>query len=129
MRALLSIVALVFVSHIAIAAPPVLAPYKGTDLTVSFPKGWTVAQQDGVYVAQQDPKQKDAAGILFVYIPNPNNQSEEALLTAMTGQVAKDLKIVKKEAVQGGVGHYVIADGSSEGVKVRLAAIAVTIAG
>jgi hypothetical protein len=123
------LIVLVLLSHIAFAGQPALAPHKGKDVTVSFPKGWTITEQDGVYVAQQDPKKKDAAGLLFVYIPNPNNQTEEALLAAMTASVAKDLKVIKKEAIDGGVGHLLIADGTSEGIKMRLAAIAVVASG
>ena len=123
------LLALTLLCQIAFAAPPPLEPFRGKDLTISFPRGWKVAQKEGVYVVQQDPDRKDAAGILFVDIPNPNNTSEEALIEVMSGQVAKDIVVTTKAAIQGGVGHYAIADGTSDGVKVRLAAVAVAVAG
>lgn len=119
----------VFVSQIAIAGTLALVPFKGADVTVSFPKGWVVQQDSGVYAAQQDPNQKDAAGILFLYMPNSNNASEDQLLDALSSKVAQDVKIGERAAIKGGVGHYLIADGTADGTKVRVAALAVVANG
>jgi hypothetical protein len=118
------VVALALVSHLAVAGTPVLAPYKGANVTVSFPKGWTVADQNGVYVAQQDPKRADAASILFIYSPAVASATEDQLLDAMTGRVASDFKVTKRAPIPGG-GHLMIGDGTVGGIKVRLGAVAI----
>jgi hypothetical protein len=120
---------LVLISRVAIAGTPVLAPFKGTDATVSFPKGWMVRQDGGIYVAQQDPKRKDSAGMLFIYMPNSSNATEDQLLDGLTAKVVQDLKVGDRAAINGGVGHYLIADGTSDGTKVRVAALAVVMKG
>src|SRR5258706_9616600 len=125
-RACLFVVA---VTSTAGAGPLKLEPYKGTDLTVSFPKGWKVEQQSGIYIAQQDPTKKDSAGVMFIYMPNANNASEDQLLDAMTSQVAQNIKVTKKAAIPGGAGHYAMADGTADGAKVPVPAIAVVARG
>ena len=129
MKRFFLVLALVFVSHIATAGTPTLVPFKGATVTVSFPKGWVVQQENGVFAAQQDPKRKDAAGILFLYMPNANNATEDQLLDTLGAQISKDLKPVDRQAVKGGTGHYLVADGTADGVKVRVAAIAVVANG
>ena len=129
MNRLYLVVSVVLVSHLAIAGTPTLVPFKGATATVSFPKGWVVQQENGVFAAQQDPKKKDAAGILFVDIPNANNATEDQLLDTVSAQVAKDLQVVDRQAIKGGTGHYLIADGTANGAKVRIASIAVVING
>lgn len=121
--------ALVFVSCIAIAGTPALVPFKGANATVSFPKGWVVQQDSGVYAAQQDPMKKDAAGILFLYTPNSNNATEDQLLDGVASKVAQDVAVGERAAISGGIGHYMIADGVSDGTKVRIAALAVVTNG
>jgi hypothetical protein len=123
------ILALALVSPIASAGTPTLVPFKAANVTVSFPKGWIVQQENGVFAAQQDPKQKDAAGILFMDIPNATNATEDQLLDTVGAQVAKDLEVADRAAIKGGTGHYMIANGTSDGVKVRIAAIAAIING
>src|SRR4051812_25780836 len=119
------LVALVVVAtHLASAGPPRLEPYKGPTATVSFPKGWVVQQENGVFAAQQDPNRKDAAGILFLFIPNTANATEDQLLDTIVAQISKDVKVTERAVVRGGIGRYLIGDGTSEGIKVRVGGVA-----
>ncbi len=129
MNRLSIILALVFVSHVATAGTPTLVAYKGPNASVSFPRGWVIQQENGIYAAQRDPKKKDAAAILFVFSPNTDNATEDQLLDAIASQISTDLKTRERAAIKGGVGHYLIADGTSDGVKVRVAAVAVVANG
>jgi hypothetical protein len=105
-----------------------LEPFKTTRFTVSMPKGWKITSDaaNAMIVAQQDPTRKDAAALVLTVQANGTNATEDQLLDVVAGQVAKNLKVSRREAIQGG-GHMLIADGATaDNIKVRVGAIALT---
>jgi hypothetical protein len=114
---------------IASASPTALAPYTAGQLTVSLPKGWKITADldKGVIAAQQDPAHKDAAAALVVIQPSTTS-SEDQLLDLVASSISKDLKVAKREARTGG-GHVMIADGTTDNIKVRLGVIAIASGG
>jgi hypothetical protein len=114
---------------IASASPTALAPFTAGKLTVSLPKGWKVTADldKGVIAAQQDPAHKDAAAALVVIQPSTTS-TEDQLLDLVASSISKDLKVAKREARTGG-GHVMIADGTTDGIKVRLGVIAIASGG
>jgi len=115
---------------IASAAPVALEPATAGGVSVSLPKGWktTTDPSHGVFVAQRDPNRKDAPVALVMVQASGSTSTEDQLLDAVVAQVAKNLKVVKREAVPGG-GHVLIADGMAGDVKVRVGVIAVAAGG
>jgi hypothetical protein len=114
---------------IASAGPTALAPYTAGKITVSLPKGWKVTADldKGVIAAQQDPAHKDAAAALVVIQPSTTS-TEDQLLDLVSSSISKDLKVAKREARTGG-GHVMIADGTTDNIKVRLGVIAIAAGG
>ena len=123
------VVAVLLLVRIAAGGPPPLVPYKSGKVTVSFPKGWTVAQQSGMYVAQQDPKRSDAADLVFVDTAAGPQATEDKLLDALTAQLAPDFKASKRGPITAGAGHFVVGDATVGGVKVRIGGLAVVADG
>jgi len=120
---------LVLLGSMAWARPVTLAPFDAGKLTVSLPQGWktTADPTSGVVAAQQDPGRKDAAAILLV-IQASTSATEDQLLDKVASSVSSDLKIAKRQALAGG-GHVLIGDGTIDGVKVRIGAVAVVAGG
>ena len=113
------------------ARPTALEPYDASGkLTVSLPRAWKVTADldKGMIVAQQDPSRSDAAAVILVIQPDPT-ATEDQLLDVVAGSVSKDLKVRKREALPGGRGHTMIADGTADGIKIRLGAVAIVANG
>lgn len=125
MRAPPIVVVVSLLSSVAFAAPPPLAPHAGKGLTVSLPKGWAVSQQQDTLIAQQDPKKGDAPTVLFVYSPIGAGATEDQLLDATVAPISKDLKIATRAAISAEHGHFLIGDGTVDGVTERVGALAV----
>ena len=106
------------------AAAPVLTSYDAKSFTLSVPKGWTVVADasKGMVVAQQDPKRKDAAQLLVI-VSTGGGSTDDQLLDMMLKSIAS-AKVIKRESLPNGVGKLLIAEGTSDGIKVRLGAIA-----
>ncbi|HUJ58014.1 MAG TPA: hypothetical protein VLX92_05965 [Kofleriaceae bacterium] len=124
MRALVVVVLLC--AGIASARPPALTPYDAGKFTVSLPAGWTV-QLDaakGLVVAQQDGKRPDAPQVLVVVVPSTTVTADQ-LLDAATGQAVQGLTVVHRDALPGGGGTQLVADGVAGGVRVRIGAVVV----
>jgi hypothetical protein len=118
-----ALVVVVLLCGLAIAKPPALVAVKTATYTVSLPKAWTVTPQDGgVVTAQQDPKRKDAAGVIVLLAPNTSGMTDETLLQLVTSGISSDLKVVQKKALPGG-GQIVVSEGTMEGIKIRMVAI------
>jgi hypothetical protein len=95
-------------------------------ISVSLPAHWIVAvdAKAGEVVARQDPKRKDAAMLsVAVKLAQPGMR-DEAVLQALLG-VAKDVKPLGREALPGGHGQAVVAQGTVDGIAVKLGAIAI----
>jgi hypothetical protein len=115
----------------ASARPVALEPYDGSGrLTVALPKAWKVTADldKGMIVAQQDPGRSDAAAVILVIQPDPT-ATEDQLLDVIAGSVSKDLKVRKREALPGGHGRVMIADGTADSVKIRIGAVAIVTSG
>jgi len=118
-------VALVFVLVTASwAGTPVLVPHDTSTYTVSLPKGWTVVDNpsQGMVIAKQDPKRKDAAQVIVIATTHSQATGEQ-VLDAIVKNGLVDGKIARREAV-GDDGTLIVADGKAEGIPARLGAIA-----
>ena len=116
---------------IAAAGPPALETHAADKLTVALPKGWKVTTTTGtatVFAAQQDPGRADAAALVVSVQFAGNTATEDALLDMVGAQVAKGLKVVRREALAGG-GHVLVGDGMAGAVAVRVGAIAFATSG
>ena len=120
------IVSLLLWCVLARAGTPAMTTYDAKAFTVSVPKGWTVAADGakGMVVAQQDPKRKDAAQLL-VLVSASNAATEDQVLDQMLQAIA-NAKVIKRDPLPGGGGKLLVADGTVDGVKARLGAIAVS---
>jgi hypothetical protein len=109
---------------LASANPPALVTYDAKAFTISVPKGWNVVADasKGTVVAQQDPKRKDAAQLLVM--AGTGSTTADQVLDALLKQVAASMKVTKREKLPNDAGLLVVADGTTDGIKVRLGAIA-----
>jgi hypothetical protein len=94
--------------------------------SVAMPLGWYVTgdASKGLVLAQQDPKRKDAAQILFL-LATGTTATEDQVIDTIAGQTAQNLTVVQRGPLPSGGGKLLIADGVADGNKVRLGAIAV----
>ena len=113
----------------AVAGQPALESHDVGPLHVQTPRGWAFSgdADKGVMLAQQDPKRKDAAQ-MFVVVMRQNAPGEDKLIDTVIGQ-AKDVKIVRRGTAPGGAGKLVVADGSVDGIAVRMGVIAIAANG
>ena len=120
------IVSLLLWCVLAGAGTPAMTTYDAKAFTVSVPKGWTVVADatKGMVVAQQDPKRKDAAQLLVVVSAN-SAATDDQVLDQML-QAITNAKVIKRDPLPGGGGKLLVADGTVDGVKARLGAIAVS---
>jgi len=104
-------------------AAPVLTSYDAKSFTLSVPKSWTVVADasKGMVVSQQDPKRKDAAQLLVIV--SSGGTTDDQVLEMMLKSIASP-KVVKRESLPNGAGKVLVADGTTDGIKVRLGAIA-----
>ena len=104
---------------------PALTTYDAKTFTLSVPEGWTVVADTskGTVVSQQDPKRKDAAQML-VMVTSGSTSTKDQALDLMLNSIA-NAKVVKRDPLPGGAGKVLVADGTTDGTKVRLGAIAV----
>jgi hypothetical protein len=111
-------------------AAPVLGKVIADGVGVSIPAHWVlhVDAAAGTVIAREDPARKDAAVLTVALKQAPPGTREEALLEAMLGLV-KDVKPVGRDVLPGGKGQAVLAEGTSDGIKVKLGAIAVVADG
>src|SRR5438874_788735 len=123
-RGMRPLLAIAICCAVAAAKPPALEPYNAGAFSVSLPKGWAVTADmaKGTVLAQQDPRRKDGAEVLVVVAASAATE-DQAL-----DQTVQTLKVVKRGAAPGG-GKLVVAEGVSEGIKVRLGAVAVAANG
>lgn len=123
------ILLLVCVLSTAARATPALTPFESGKITVGLPKGWTVTTDPdhGVIAAQEDPARKDSAAVLLMIQPSTTS-TEDQLLDQVASSISKDLKVAKRDALPG-AGHVMVADGTSDGIKVRIGAIAIAAKG
>ena len=107
-------------------AKPALEPHDVGGVSVSTPKGWafTGDATKGMAVAQQDPKRKDAAQLLVIVSANAT-ATDDQVLDQISGQAMTGLKLVKRGTGPGNAGKLLVADGTVDGITVRLGAIAV----
>jgi hypothetical protein len=110
---------------IAGAGTPTMTTYDAKAFTVSVPKSWTVVADasKGMVVAQQDPKRKDAAQLLVMVSANTSATADQVLDQML--QAIANAKVIKRDPLPGGAGKLLVADGTVDGVKARLGAIAV----
>lgn len=115
---------IVLMCGLAVAGTPALTTYDAKAFTLSVPKGWTVVADasKGTVVAQQDPKRKDAAQMLVMVASGTS--TDDQVLDALLKSIG-NVKVVKRDPLPGGVGKLLVADGTTDGIKVRLGAIAV----
>ncbi|HTR51137.1 MAG TPA: hypothetical protein VMJ10_10560 [Kofleriaceae bacterium] len=108
-----------------------LGDYHKDGVVVRVPVHWvvTVDAKQGSVLAQQDPKRKDAAALMLVLQKAGPTASEDALIDAVVSRAVHDAKPVERGPLPGGHGRGLIADGTSDGVAVRIAAIAVVANG
>ncbi len=107
----------------AAAAPP-LDPYAAPSFSVGLPRGWKVTADAarGLIIAQEDPARKDAAALVLMTSDNAS-QTADQLLDAVAAQIAGGLKVVRREAIPGGSGALMVADGRAGDVPVRLGVV------
>jgi hypothetical protein len=122
-------VALVLVVIPCEARPSALEPHDVGPVTISMPRGWafTGGASKGVAIARQDPSRKDAATLLVVV--STANASDDQLLDAIAGQSAQGLQVIKRGAGPGGTGKLLVADGTTDGIQIRLGAVAIAAGG
>jgi hypothetical protein len=111
----------------AYANPPALGDYHRDGLVVRVPAHWvvTVDAKQGTAIARQDPKRKDAPALFVTAQRVAAGATEDALLDAIAARVATAGKQIERGPLSGGHGHGLIEDGTSDGVAVRIAAVAV----
>lgn len=123
-----SLIVVMVLAASAVAGTPVLEPTNAGALTVKLPKGWKVTPSTGaatIVVAQQDPARADAAAMLVSVQLTGNTSTDDQLVDAVAKQIAKDLKVTKREPLPGGGGKLLVGEGTAGGIKVRVGAIAI----
>jgi uncharacterized membrane protein YdfJ with MMPL/SSD domain len=108
----IAILALLLWARAALAAMPALEPVASGELTVSLPKGWKVTTDatKGLFLAQRDPAKKDAPVALVLVQASGVNATEDQLLDGVAAMIAKDMKVVNRQARPGG-GTVLVGDG------------------
>src|SRR5262249_48685837 len=122
----IAVLALILYSRAALAGMPALEPVSSGELTVSLPKGWkiTTDASKGIFLAQRDPARKDAPAVLVMVQASGVTATEDQLLDAVAAMVARDLKVVERQALPGG-GSVLVGDGRAGDVPVRVGVLAV----
>src|ERR1700689_354196 len=94
----------------AAAGPLQFETYSNKTISVALPKGWSVHEQGGAIVAQRDPNRAESASRMVVAQATGVTATEDQLLDAIAGKMAKDVKVTARAPIAGGHGHTMIAD-------------------
>ncbi|HTR51862.1 MAG TPA: hypothetical protein VMJ10_14200 [Kofleriaceae bacterium] len=126
----LALALVIALSVTASAGSPTLVAHDAGAYSIALPKGWTVVDNaaQGMVVAQQDPKQKDAAQLLVIVSAHAQGTDDQLLDAIMKNGLA-DAKVQRRDALPNAGGKLLIADGTVAGIAARLGAIAVVSGG